>query len=48
MASTATTKLEQAIEECDCLSPGFMTVNRHHDQGNFYKRKHLIGADLWF
>jgi hypothetical protein len=30
-----------------CLSWGFTTVNRHHDQGMSYKKKqHLIGAGL--
>jgi hypothetical protein len=27
-----------------CLS--FITVRRHHDQGNSYKGQHLIGAGL--
>jgi hypothetical protein len=27
---------------------GFIAVNRHCDQGNSYKRKHLIGAGFWF
>jgi hypothetical protein len=30
-----------------CLSLGFTGVKRHHDQGNSYKGKHLIGA-LYF
>jgi hypothetical protein len=29
-----------------CLSYGFTAVNRHHDQGNSHKNKHLIGAGL--
>jgi hypothetical protein len=29
-----------------CLSWGFTTVNRHHDQDKSYKRQHLIGAGL--
>jgi hypothetical protein len=31
-----------------CLSLGFTGVKRHHDQGNSYKGKHLIGAGLQF
>ena len=31
-----------------CLSSGFIAVKRHHDQGNSYKGKHLIGAGLQF
>jgi hypothetical protein len=31
-----------------CLSSGFIAVNGHHDQGNSYKRKHLIGTGLQF
>jgi hypothetical protein len=27
---------------------GFGAGNRHHDQGNSYKGKHLIGAGLQF
>ena len=27
-----------------CLSQGSIALNRHHDLGNFYKRKHLIWA----
>jgi hypothetical protein len=30
------------------LSQGFLAVKRHQDQGNSYKRKHLIGAGLQF
>jgi len=30
-----------------CLHYGFITVKRH-DHGNSHKRKHLIGAGLWF
>ena len=30
-----------------CLSLGFIAVKRHHDQGNSYKGKHLIGAGLY-
>ena len=29
-----------------CLNLGFVAVKRHHDQGNTYKGKHLIGAGL--
>lgn len=29
-----------------CLSHCSITVQRHHDQGNYYKRKYLIGALL--
>ena len=29
-----------------CLSLGFIAVKRHHDHGNSYKGKHLIGAGL--
>ena len=35
-------------KECLCLSLGFIAVKKFHDQGNFYKGKHLIGADFWF
>jgi hypothetical protein len=31
-----------------CLSKSFITVKRHHDQGNAYKGKHFTGADLQF
>ena len=31
-----------------CLTQGFVAVKRHHDQGNCYKGKHLIGAGLQF
>ena len=27
-----------------CLRHRSIAVQRHHDQGNFYKRKHLIGG----
>lgn len=31
-----------------CLSHCSIAVKRHHDQGNSYKRKHLIGACIQF
>jgi hypothetical protein len=31
-----------------CLSNCFIAVKRHHDQGNSYKREHLIGACIEF
>lgn len=33
---------------CHCLSLGFSAVKKHHDQGNFYKGKHLIGSGFRF
>jgi hypothetical protein len=29
------------IHEGGCFTLGFVPVKRHHDQGNFYSRKHL-------
>lgn len=31
-----------------CLSLGFIALNRHHEQGNCHKGKHLIETVLWF
>ena len=33
-------------QEKGCLSYYFNAVKRHHGQGNYYKRKHLIGGLL--
>jgi hypothetical protein len=35
-------------KECHCLSLDFIAVKKYHDQGNFYKGKHLIGAVFLF
>jgi len=39
---------EKAIRNhtIDCLSYGFTALNRHYDQGNFFKGQHLVGAGL--
>jgi hypothetical protein len=31
-----------------CLSLGFIAVKKHHDYGNSYKRRYLIGAGIQF
>ena len=35
-------------QDTGCLSQCSIAVKRHHDHGNFFNRKHLIGAGLQF
>ena len=36
-------QVEHIVSDVQCLSQGFTTVNRHHDQDNSYIKQHLMG-----
>jgi hypothetical protein len=40
--------VKRVLHETSVLVLGFNDVKRHHDQGNSYEGKHLIGAGLQF